>query len=111
MTKLIVLLASIALALLTTLGDFFLKKGSFLDRLMSNWWIFAAAIVYASTAFAWFFILKYIKLSSAVVIYSMSLLIFVVIISVVVFGEKINLVEYLGIALAIASIVLLYRFA
>lgn len=106
-----VFIIAIMLALITAGGDFLVKKGALHGGLSGNWWLIAGALVYALTAFGWYYILKHIKLSSSVVIYSLSLLIIVVLISVFYFKERISPAEYLGIALAMASIVILYRFA
>ena len=68
-------------------------------------------IIYGSTAFGWYFVLKHIKLSTLGVYYSVSTVLFLALVSVFFFKESISSLEILCIIFAIASIFLLGRFA
>jgi small multidrug resistance pump len=111
MDKFLVVGIGIGLALITALGDALIKSAS--GKLGFSGWkqLVLGAIIYAGTALGWFFVLRKIKLSSGVMIYTLSLILFVVLISVFYFNEDIRPIEYLGIGMAIASLLILSRFA
>jgi drug/metabolite transporter (DMT)-like permease len=110
MSKIVVFSIAIALGVATSIGDILIKKGSLSDRLIYNWRIYAAGFIYFLTAFGWFFVLKRMKLSMAVMVYTVCLLLIVVSVSIFYFKEKLNPLEYLGIMLAFISVLILYRF-
>jgi len=66
--------------------------------------------LYSSTAFAWVFVMRYLKLATIGAIYSVCMILMLTIMGFVFFNETLNRYEVLGIVLAIASIVLLSRF-
>ncbi|MBU2539614.1 hypothetical protein KJ786_00415 [Patescibacteria group bacterium] len=68
-------------------------------------------MIYASTAFGWFFVMKNIKLATLGVFYAVSTILFLVIIGTFYFKEPINIYEMIGIIGAIASLILLGKFA
>ena len=68
-------------------------------------------VVYASTAFGWFFVMKHEKLSTLGVFYAVTTVLFLTLVSVFYFKESINAYEIAGIALAIVSLVIMGRFA
>ena len=111
MDKFLVIGMGIGLALVTALGDALIKSAS--NKLGFSGWkqLMLAAIIYAGTALGWFFVLRKIKLSSGVMIYTLSLIIFVILISVFYFKEELKPIEYVGIAMAISSLLILSRFA
>lgn len=98
------------LSLVGVIGDFFLKLSSNAQRPFSTKWFFFGAIVYALSAFGWVFAFRYLKLGTLGVFYSLFTVLFLVILGVFYFNEKFNYYELTGIALAIASIILLARF-
>jgi drug/metabolite transporter (DMT)-like permease len=110
MSRLVCLIIALILSMITALGDFFVKKASLQSRAEGMIWLIAGSVIYAATAFGWYFILKRMKLSTAVVIFSASLILFVVFISIFYFKEKLTVTEILGVFLAIMSVCLLYRF-
>lgn len=111
MDKILVIGIGIGLALVTAFGDALIKSAS--GKMGFSGWkhLVAAAAIYAGTAFGWFFVLRKIKLSSGVMIYTLSLILFVILISVFYFKEDVKPIEYLGIAMAVASLLILSRFA
>jgi drug/metabolite transporter (DMT)-like permease len=68
-------------------------------------------VVYASTAFGWVFVMRYLKLATISVVYSISMVLLLTAVGVVLFGESLNYYEVVGIGLAVASLLLLMRFA
>lgn len=108
---LISITVGIGLSLVTALADAFIKHAS-LQKAFSGWkWLVISAIIYGATAFGWFFVMRKFKLSTAVVLYSVSLIIFLTLIGVFYFKEKISPVEIFGIVLAITSLIILSKFA
>ena len=68
-------------------------------------------VVYGATAIGRAYLMKSEKLSTLAVIYWVSCITLLAILSVFVFHEKINILEIIGIIMGIWSIVLLYKFA
>ena len=108
---LIAFLIGIGLSIITVFADALIKQAS-LQNAFSGWQILiVGAILYGITAFGWFFVMRKIKLSTLGVLYGVSCLVFLALVSVFYFREKINPIEILGIALAIISLIIMYRFA
>ncbi|KKR09705.1 MAG: hypothetical protein UT37_C0012G0009 [Parcubacteria group bacterium GW2011_GWA2_39_18] len=102
----------IFLSLAGVIGDFFIKlSGASLSRFIEIKWFIIGFLIYASTAFGWFYVMKHIKLSSLGVIYSITTVLLLVIVGVFIFHEKLNVYEIIGIVAAITSVILLSRFA
>ena len=74
-------------------------------------WFYIGFALYASTAFGWVFVMKYLKLATISVLYSVSMVLLLTAVGVMFFRESLNYSELAGIALAVASLVLLMRFA
>lgn len=110
MTKFIALLIAISLSIITVLADFFVKKAS-LENNMWNKWLISGALIYGLTAIGWLFVMKNMKLSTIGVVYGVSCITILALVSVFVFNEKINQIEIVGVLLGILSIAILYKFA
>jgi small multidrug resistance pump len=102
---------TIAFSLLGVLGDYFLKLASVQEHSLKTLWFYVGFIVYASTAFGWVFVMKYLKLATISVVYSVSMVVLLTAIGVVCFRESLNYYEIAGLGMAIASLLLLIRFA
>jgi small multidrug resistance pump len=75
-------------------------------------WFYLGFALYASTAFGWVFVMKYLKLATISVLYFVSpVLLLLTAIGVVLFREPLNYFEVIGIVMAVVSLVLLMRFA
>jgi drug/metabolite transporter (DMT)-like permease len=74
-------------------------------------WFYLGFALYASTAFGWVFVMRHLKLATISVVYSVSMVLLLTAVGVVVFRESLNHYELAGIVLAVASLVLLMRFA
>ncbi|MEK7632903.1 MAG: transporter [Patescibacteria group bacterium] len=100
----------ILLAAAGAIGDFFIKlSGSgprFDVRLLA-----VGAIIYLSTIGGWFYALRHIKLSSLGAVYAITTVLLFVAIGVFYFHEKLSVYEIVGIIGAVASVLLLSRFA
>ena len=66
--------------------------------------------LYSSTAFAWVFVMRSLKLATIGAIYCVCMILMLTSMGFLVFGETLNRYELAGIVLAIASIILLSRF-
>ena len=74
-------------------------------------WFYLGFVLYASTAFGWVFVMSRLKLATISVLYSVSLVLLLTAVGVVLFRESLSYFEVIGIILAVASLVLLMRFA
>jgi small multidrug resistance pump len=104
-------LVTVAFSLIGVLGDYFLKLASEREEPLRSGWFYLGFALYASTAFGWVFVMRHLKLATISVLYSVSMVLLLTTLGVVVFQETLNYYEITGIALAVASLVLLMRFA
>jgi drug/metabolite transporter (DMT)-like permease len=105
------ILVTVAFSAIGVLGDYFLKLSSVRDQPLRTRWFYVGFVVYASTAFGWVFVMRYLKLATISVVYSISMVLLLTAVGVLLFGESLNYYELAGIVLAVASLVLLMRFA
>ena len=110
-TKMIAVLVTIAFSVIGVVGDYFLKLASARNQPLRTGWFYLGFALYASTAFGWVFVMKHVKLATISVLYSISMVLLLTAIGVVLFRESLNYFEAIGIVLAVASLVLLMRFA
>jgi multidrug transporter EmrE-like cation transporter len=92
------------------LGDYFLKKASGEESPLQTWPFGVGLALYSSTAFAWVFVMRHLKLATIGVIYSVCMILLLTGMGVLFFDESLSRSEIAGIALAIAAVVLLARF-
>ena len=102
---------TVAFSVMGVLGDYFLKLASAHEHSLKTIWFYIGFVVYASTAFGWVFVMKYLKLATISVVYSVSMVVLLTAIGVVFFREALNSYEIIGLVMAIASLILLIRFA
>src|SRR2546422_11414829 len=110
-TKTIAVLVTIAFSVIGVVGDYFLKVASAREQPLRTGWFYLGFALYASTAFGWVFVMKYLKLATISVLYSVSLVLLLNAIGALLFRESLNYFEVIGIVMAVASLVLLMRFA
>ena len=104
-------LVTLAFSVIGVVGDYFLKLASTREQPLGTGWFYLGFALYASTAFGWVFVMKHLKLATISVLYSVSMILLLTAIGVVLFRESLNYFEMAGIVLAVASLVLLMRFA
>jgi drug/metabolite transporter (DMT)-like permease len=104
-------LVTVAFSLVGVLGDYFLKLASQRDQPLRTGWFYVGFALYASTAFGWVFVMRHLKLATISVLYSVSMVLLLTAIGTLVFRESLKPLEVVGIVLALASLVLLVRFA
>lgn len=110
MKSLWVLMMILMTTIFTVIGDSFLKKANDHTARFLNRDFFLGLAVYAITAFLWVFIYRMTKFSLSGVVYSILGMVVFVIIGVFMFGEKLSVIEYVGIGMALSSMILLARF-
>jgi drug/metabolite transporter (DMT)-like permease len=104
-------LVTIGFSAVGVLGDYLLKLASSREQPLRSRWFYLGFAVYASTAFGWVFVMRHLKLATIGVVYSVAMILLLTCVGVVGFHEPVNAYEAAGIALAIASLILLVRFA
>ena len=93
-------------ALFVIAGDVVIKTAADSARLMSPG-MAAGVLFYALSAICWYFAMRNISLGQGAVAYSMLTLIVVVLIGAIWFGEPLGQRQFLGLAAAIAAMVLM----
>ena len=106
-----IVMVVIALSAIGVSGDIFLKKASETDRLFLSWPFVIGFVIYSSTAFGWVIAMKYLKMATVGSVYSISTILLLAISGTLLFGESLSNTEWIGILLAIASLVILSRHA
>ena len=91
-------------------GDYFLKRASGEASPLGTPAFLIGLALYSSTAFAWVFVMRYLKLATIGAIYSVCMILMLTTMGFFLFDETLNRYEMVGIVFAIASIVLLSRF-
>jgi small multidrug resistance pump len=109
--KTLAILVTVGFSLVGILGDYFLKLASASDHSLKTKSFYIGFILYASTAFGWVFVMKYLKLATIGVVYSISMVVLLTAIGVLFFQETLNYYEIAGLILAVVSLILLVRFA
>lgn len=107
---LLAVLVTVGFSVVGVTGDYFLKLASGHDQPLRSRWFYVGFAVYASTAFGWVFVMRHLKLATIGVVYSVSMILLLTVVGVTFFKESLNAYEVAGIALAIASLILLVRF-
>jgi small multidrug resistance pump len=104
-------LVTIAFSLLGVVGDYFLKLASGRPHPLRTGVFYVGFVLYASTAFGWVFVMRHLKLATISVVYSVSMVLLLTTIGMLMFRETLSSHEMVGIVLAVASLILLVRFA
>jgi len=110
-SKIAAVLVTIAFSAFGVLGDYFLKLASENEHSLRSPSFVIGFVVYASTAFGWVFVMKYLKLGTIGVLYSVSMIVLLTAVGVVFFQESLSPYEIAGVIMAIASLCLMVRFA
>jgi small multidrug resistance pump len=105
------ILITIGFSAVGVLGDYLLKLASAQTTPLRSRWFYLGFAVYASTAFGWVYVMRHLKLATIGVVYSVSMILLLTTVGAVIFRESLSIYEVAGIVLAVASLVLLIRFA
>jgi drug/metabolite transporter (DMT)-like permease len=109
MDRTVAAVAAVVMSAVGIAGDYFLKQASGRSRPLATGAFLAGLVLYASTAFAWVFVMRHLKLATIGVIYSVSMVLLLAGMGVLFFGESLSGREVGGILLAIAALCLLAR--
>jgi len=91
-------------------ADGFLKQAS-LQTAFKGWkWLVLGMLFYILTALGWFLLLKKAKLSTLGALYSVSSLVFLALLSIFYFKEKLSPMELVGFGLAVVSMIILAKY-
>ncbi len=104
------LLLIVGLSLLGALGDVFLKMAGRTSPIRTDFLVLGA-ITYLLTVPGWFVVLERVRLSTVGAIYAISSVLILTLTGVLLFRERLSVTELVGIALAIAAVIALRRFA
>lgn len=107
----VAILVTVGFSAFGVLGDYLLKLASAQRNPFRVGWFYLGFAVYASTALGWVFVMRHLKLATISVVYSISMILLLTGIGVLVFREPLSTYEIAGLVLAVASLVLLVRFA
>jgi small multidrug resistance pump len=105
------ILVVVAFSALGVVGDYLLKLASERKNPFGSKWFYLGFAVYASTAFGWVLVMRHLKLATIGVVYSVSMILLLTCIGVAVFREPLSPYEIAGMVMAVASLILLVRFA
>ena len=105
--KLILLTAFLGLEFCALFADYFIKKAS-LQVNYEGWAsLLLGAVIYGASAVGWFILMRSFKLFTLGVLHSLLVIILTLLLSLIVFKEKMNQSEALGVILGCASMLLL----
>jgi small multidrug resistance pump len=102
--------AAAAMSAVGIVGDYFLKRASGEANPLTTPSFLVGLALYSSTAFAWVFVMRHLKLAAIGGIYSVCMILMLTGMGFFFFNETLNRYEIVGILLAITSIGLLSRF-
>ncbi|HEV3168442.1 MAG TPA: transporter [Isosphaeraceae bacterium] len=105
------ILITVGFSVVGVIGDYLLKRASAQVNPLRSGWFYVGFAVYASTAFGWVYVMRHLKLATIGVVYSISMILLLTAIGTVAFRETLNAYELAGLVLAVASLILLMRFA
>lgn len=110
MNNLTPILTIVLLASIGVLGDYFIKLSGSEMRHINYTYFLIGMIIYALTAFGWFYAMRHVKLSTLGIFYSITTVVLLVFVGVVLFKENLSIYEIIGVILGIISIIILARF-
>ncbi|PTW44319.1 MULTISPECIES: hypothetical protein [Rhodovulum] len=93
----------------TIAGDVLIKIASASPTGLTSWGFALGAVCYGSPAFAWFYLMRDHALALVAVLYASATLIALALLGVLVFRESFLLRDALGIALALAAVLVMHR--
>jgi len=104
------IISGVFLSAITVLGDVFIKNAADKVGWTGGWHLVLGALIYAATALGWFYVMRYEELTDVGVLYAVSTVVLLFLVSVFYFKEHIAPMEVVGLALAITSLFLMLRF-
>jgi len=106
----VMVIVAAAMSAVGIVGDYFLKRASGEASPLMTGSFGIGLVLYSSTAFAWVYVMRHLKLATIGVVYSVCMILMLAAMGVFFFGETLDRYEVLGIVLAVGAIALLARF-
>jgi multidrug transporter EmrE-like cation transporter len=100
----------VLMAAVTAFGDYLLKVAGQTERIRSSY-VVAGALVYALTALGWAYAMRHLQLAVIGAVFAACMVLFMALLGAIVFDESLSRLELVGVACALASVLLLSRFA
>lgn len=110
MTSLYPVVWAILLSMVSVAADYFVKRASESPHALQSAYFVTGAAMFTVSAFGWVFVLRYVKLATIGAIYSVVTVIGLAVLELTIFNESFTPAEWLGMGLAISSLILLSRF-
>lgn len=99
------------LAVAAVAGDYFLKMASSNKTPFQNWQFFAGLGIYSMSAIGLVLVMPHLNLAQLGVWYSITMILCLCLLGTVVFGESMRPREWIGVGMALVSLVLLSRWS
>ncbi len=103
------ILVTVLLALAVAVSDYFLKNASSSTSPFLNRNFFIALLITLASTFGWVLVMPHLKLAYIGVIYSLTVVLSLCLVGAMFFDENLKPSEWIGVGLAIASMLLLYQ--
>ncbi len=103
----IAILITILLALAAVVGDYFLKVASSSKSPFINWSFVVGLLIYSLSAFGLVLVMPHLKLAYIGVLYCLTMVLCLCLLGTFFFNESLRPKEWLGVGLAIISLMLL----
>jgi small multidrug resistance pump len=103
------ILVTILLALAVAASDYFLKHASESQSPFLTRNFFIGLLIAMASTFGWVLVMPHLKLAYIGVIYSLTVVLSLALVGAAFFGEHLDTKEWLGVGLAISSMLLLYQ--
>ena len=107
----IAVLITVGMAIASVVGDYFLKVASGLPQPIKSVQFIAGASIYALTAFGGVIAMPHLKLAQIGVLFCITIVLCLCFMGIVFFKESLRPSEWVGVGLAILSLLLLKRIA
>lgn len=102
-------LISISMVVITIVGDYFVKKASMCKDLLGWKLLLIGGFLYGISAIGWFYVYRMTKVFTVGAIHSFGIIILTILLSLVIFKERINTMEIIGLLFGIVSLVILLK--
>ena len=109
--KHVAMLLAAGLAAVGVLADYFLKLASAHQTMTRSAWFWLGACVYGGMGVGWVVVMRHLSFAQIGIVYSVTTVLLLTLVGVVVLKETLHGHEMLGVAMAVASLFLLARFA
>ncbi len=103
------ILVTILLSLAVAVSDYFLKHASEQQSPFLNRHFLVGLLITTAVTFGWVFVMPHLKLAYIGVIYSLTVVLALCLVGAVFFGEHLKTSKWVGVGLAIATMLLLYQ--